>query len=159
MLVNLVDLMPTHVLLWTFHPSQLSHRHTCMTSCFSSLCLKQHRVLVYEGKDKVIKIEDLRPGISYCIVARTSVLVLGRSSAYSNRQCTVLLWPGGRCRRPEPEKMKQADTHPLPKRRRWHMAGTLLSQRASFARVLASSWLVSLQTRMISPKRLEERWG
>ncbi|XP_042669628.1 interleukin-22 receptor subunit alpha-2 isoform X1 [Centrocercus urophasianus] len=69
----------------------LSHRHTCMTSCFSSLCLKQHSVLVYEGKDKVIKIEDLRPGISYCIVARTSVLVLGRSSAYSNRQCTVLL--------------------------------------------------------------------
>jgi len=133
-------------------------RATCMTSCFFSLCLKQHRVLVYEGKDKVIKIEDLRPGVSYCIVARTSVLVLGRSSAYSSRQCTVLLWPGGCRYRPEPERMQQSDSHPLPKRR-WHMAGTLLSHRLSFARVLASSRLVSLQMRMIRPKRLEEWCG
>lgn len=57
----------------------------------NNLLDEQHRVLVYEGKDKVIKIEDLRSGVSYCIVARTSVLVLGRSSAYSSRQCTVLL--------------------------------------------------------------------
>ncbi|OXB71328.1 UNVERIFIED_CONTAM: hypothetical protein H355_004328 [Colinus virginianus] len=57
----------------------------------NNLLDEQHRVLVYEGKDKVIKIEDLRPGVSYCIVARTSVLALGRSSAYSNKQCTRLL--------------------------------------------------------------------
>uniref|UniRef100_A0A8C2T8N2 Interleukin 22 receptor subunit alpha 2 n=1 Tax=Coturnix japonica TaxID=93934 RepID=A0A8C2T8N2_COTJA len=48
-------------------------------------------MLVYEGKDKVIKIEDLKLGVSYCIVARTSVLALGRSSAYSSRRCIVLL--------------------------------------------------------------------
>ncbi|XP_072189695.1 interleukin-22 receptor subunit alpha-2 [Excalfactoria chinensis] len=57
----------------------------------NNLLDEQHRALVYEGKDKVIKIEDLKPGVSYCIVARTSVLALGRSSAYSSRQCTVLL--------------------------------------------------------------------
>jgi len=45
---------------------------------------------VYEGKDKVIKIEDLRPGVSYCVMAKTYVPMLDRSSAYSSRQCTVL---------------------------------------------------------------------
>uniref|UniRef100_A0A8C8E568 Interleukin-22 receptor subunit alpha-2 n=1 Tax=Otus sunia TaxID=257818 RepID=A0A8C8E568_9STRI len=56
----------------------------------NNLLDEQHRVLVYEGKDKVITIEDLRPGVSYCIVAKTYVPMLDRSSAYSNRQCTVL---------------------------------------------------------------------
>ncbi|NXL91821.1 I22R2 protein, partial [Alectura lathami] len=56
----------------------------------NNLLDEQHRVLVYEGKDKVIKIEDLRPGVSYCVVARMSVPALGRSSTYSSRQCTVL---------------------------------------------------------------------
>ncbi|XP_048152014.1 interleukin-22 receptor subunit alpha-2 isoform X2 [Corvus hawaiiensis] len=56
----------------------------------NNLLDEQHRVLVYEGKDKVIKIQDLRPGVSYCIVAKTYVPMLDRSSAYSSRQCTVL---------------------------------------------------------------------
>uniref|UniRef100_A0A8C5X3C6 Interleukin-22 receptor subunit alpha-2 n=1 Tax=Malurus cyaneus samueli TaxID=2593467 RepID=A0A8C5X3C6_9PASS len=56
----------------------------------NNLLDEQHRVLVYEGKDKVIKIQDLRPGVSYCIVAKTYVPVLDRSSAHSSRQCTVL---------------------------------------------------------------------
>uniref|UniRef100_A0A8C0FG89 Interleukin-22 receptor subunit alpha-2 n=1 Tax=Bubo bubo TaxID=30461 RepID=A0A8C0FG89_BUBBB len=56
----------------------------------NNLLDEQHRVLVYEGKDKVITIEDLRPGVSYCIVAKTYMPMLDRSSAYSNRQCTVL---------------------------------------------------------------------
>ncbi|XP_072712043.1 interleukin-22 receptor subunit alpha-2 [Ciconia boyciana] len=56
----------------------------------NNLLDEQHKVLVYEGKDKVIKIEDLRPGVSYCVMAKTYVPVLDRSSAYSSRQCTVL---------------------------------------------------------------------
>ena len=58
-----------------------------MSDLYTEVLVKKQQT----GKDKVIKIEDLRPGVSYCIVARTSVLVLGRSSAYSSRQCTVLL--------------------------------------------------------------------
>ncbi|XP_010189184.1 PREDICTED: interleukin-22 receptor subunit alpha-2-like, partial [Mesitornis unicolor] len=56
----------------------------------NNLVDEQHRFLVYEGKDKVIKIEDLRPGVSYCIVAKMYVPTLDRSSAYSSRQCTML---------------------------------------------------------------------
>uniref|UniRef100_A0A663EPL2 Interleukin-22 receptor subunit alpha-2 n=1 Tax=Aquila chrysaetos chrysaetos TaxID=223781 RepID=A0A663EPL2_AQUCH len=56
----------------------------------NNLLDEQHRVPVYEGKDKVIKIENLRPGLSYCVVAKTYVPMLDRSSAYSSRQCTVL---------------------------------------------------------------------
>uniref|UniRef100_A0A8C3BA15 Interleukin-22 receptor subunit alpha-2 n=1 Tax=Cairina moschata TaxID=8855 RepID=A0A8C3BA15_CAIMO len=57
----------------------------------NNLLDEQHRVLVYEGKDKVVKIEDLRRGVSYCVVAKTYVPTLDRSSAYSSRQCTMLL--------------------------------------------------------------------
>lgn len=57
----------------------------------NNLLDEQHRVLVYEGKDKVVKIEDLRHGVSYCIVAKMYVPTLDRSSAYSSRQCTMLL--------------------------------------------------------------------
>ncbi|XP_050170177.1 interleukin-22 receptor subunit alpha-2 isoform X2 [Myiozetetes cayanensis] len=56
----------------------------------NNLLDEQHRVLVYEGKDKVIKLKDLRPGVSYCIVAKMYMPMLDRSSAYSSRQCTVL---------------------------------------------------------------------
>ncbi|XP_051470605.1 interleukin-22 receptor subunit alpha-2 [Apus apus] len=56
----------------------------------NNLLEKQHKELVYEGKDKVIKLEDLRPGTSYCIVAKTYLPMLERSSGYSSRQCTVL---------------------------------------------------------------------
>ncbi|XP_068006492.1 interleukin-22 receptor subunit alpha-2 isoform X1 [Melanerpes formicivorus] len=56
----------------------------------NNLLDEQHKLLVYEGKDKVITIEDLRPGVSYCITAKTYVPMLDRSSAYSSRQCTVL---------------------------------------------------------------------
>uniref|UniRef100_A0A8C3N545 Interleukin-22 receptor subunit alpha-2 n=1 Tax=Geospiza parvula TaxID=87175 RepID=A0A8C3N545_GEOPR len=56
----------------------------------NNLLDEQHRVLVYEGKEKVIKIEDLRPGVSYCIVAKMYMPALDHSSAYSSRQCTVL---------------------------------------------------------------------
>ncbi|NXK54881.1 I22R2 protein, partial [Chauna torquata] len=56
----------------------------------NNLLDEQHRVLVYEGKGKVIKIEDLRRGVSYCVVAKTYVPMLDRSSAYSSRQCTML---------------------------------------------------------------------
>ncbi|NXI34636.1 I22R2 protein, partial [Galbula dea] len=56
----------------------------------NNLLDEQQKVLVYEGKDKVIKIEDLKPGVSYCVMAKTYVPVLDRSSAYSSRQCTVL---------------------------------------------------------------------
>ncbi|XP_040455201.1 interleukin-22 receptor subunit alpha-2 [Falco naumanni] len=56
----------------------------------NNLLDEQHRVLVYEGKDKVIKIEGLRPGVSYCIVAKTYVPMLDHSSAYSSKKCTVL---------------------------------------------------------------------
>ncbi|NXN28841.1 I22R2 protein, partial [Nycticryphes semicollaris] len=56
----------------------------------NNLLDEQHRVLVYEGTEKVIKIEELRPGVSYCIVAKTYVPTLDRSSAYSSRQCTML---------------------------------------------------------------------
>lgn len=87
--------MQVHVLLCILWPNQTLvadalARAMCLTGCFYST-LKQHRVLVYEGKDKVIKIEDLRPGVSYCIVAKTYVPMLDRSSAYSSRQCIVLL--------------------------------------------------------------------
>ncbi|NXN95700.1 I22R2 protein, partial [Rhinopomastus cyanomelas] len=51
---------------------------------------EQHRALVYEGRRKVIEIEDLRPGVSYCVVAKTYLPKLDRSSAYSSRQCTVV---------------------------------------------------------------------
>ncbi|XP_057263595.1 interleukin-22 receptor subunit alpha-2 [Pezoporus wallicus] len=56
----------------------------------NNLIDKQHKVLVYEGKHKIIKIEDLRPGVSYCIMAKTYVPMLDRSSAYSSKQCTML---------------------------------------------------------------------
>uniref|UniRef100_A0A672UEK0 Interleukin-22 receptor subunit alpha-2 n=1 Tax=Strigops habroptila TaxID=2489341 RepID=A0A672UEK0_STRHB len=56
----------------------------------NNLLDKQHKVLVYEGKHKVIKIEDLRPGVSYCIMAKTYVPMLDRSSAYSSKHCTML---------------------------------------------------------------------
>ncbi|XP_069708045.1 interleukin-22 receptor subunit alpha-2 isoform X2 [Phaenicophaeus curvirostris] len=56
----------------------------------NNLLEEQHRVLVYEGKDKIIKIEDLRPGISYCVEAKTYMPALDRSSVYSSRQCTML---------------------------------------------------------------------
>ncbi|NWX19861.1 I22R2 protein, partial [Aegotheles bennettii] len=56
----------------------------------NNLLDEQHKVLVYEGKDKIIKIEDLRPGVSYCIMAKMYVPMLDHSSAYSSRQCTVL---------------------------------------------------------------------
>uniref|UniRef100_A0A8C3VLW4 Interleukin-22 receptor subunit alpha-2 n=1 Tax=Catharus ustulatus TaxID=91951 RepID=A0A8C3VLW4_CATUS len=51
---------------------------------------EQHRVLVYEGKEKIIKIQDLSPGVSYCIVAKMYMPMLDHSSAYSSRQCTML---------------------------------------------------------------------
>ncbi|NXA38713.1 I22R2 protein, partial [Eudromia elegans] len=56
----------------------------------NNLLDEKHSTLVYEGADKVIAIEDLRPGVSYCIRAKTYVPLLSRSSAYSRRQCTVL---------------------------------------------------------------------
>ncbi|NWJ07243.1 I22R2 protein, partial [Crypturellus undulatus] len=56
----------------------------------NNLLDEKHSTLVYEGADKVITIEDLRPGVSYCIRAKTYVPLLSRSSAYSRRQCMVL---------------------------------------------------------------------
>ncbi|KYO19071.1 interleukin-22 receptor subunit alpha-2 isoform A [Alligator mississippiensis] len=52
---------------------------------------EKHKMLVYEGTDKVFKIENLKPGVSYCIVAKIFVAVLDRSSAYSRKECTVPL--------------------------------------------------------------------
>ncbi|XP_025932017.1 interleukin-22 receptor subunit alpha-2 isoform X1 [Apteryx rowi] len=57
----------------------------------NNLLDEKHSTLVYEGADKVITIKDLRPGVSYCIMVKTYVPMLDRSSAYSSRQCTVLL--------------------------------------------------------------------
>ncbi|XP_009081634.1 PREDICTED: interleukin-22 receptor subunit alpha-2 [Acanthisitta chloris] len=56
----------------------------------NNLLDEQHRVLMYEGKDKVIKINDLKPGVSYCIEVKTYMPMLDRSSTYSSRQCTML---------------------------------------------------------------------
>ncbi|XP_019404344.1 PREDICTED: interleukin-22 receptor subunit alpha-2 [Crocodylus porosus] len=52
---------------------------------------EKHKMLVYEGTDKVFKIENLKPGVSYCIVAKIFVAVLDRSSAYSSKECAVPL--------------------------------------------------------------------
>uniref|UniRef100_A0A8C3NXZ8 Interleukin-22 receptor subunit alpha-2 n=1 Tax=Cyanoderma ruficeps TaxID=181631 RepID=A0A8C3NXZ8_9PASS len=48
------------------------------------------RKIMGTWKEKVIEIQDLRPGVSYCIVAKMYMPMLDHSSAYSSRQCTVL---------------------------------------------------------------------
>ncbi|XP_067398626.1 interleukin-22 receptor subunit alpha-2 isoform X2 [Emydura macquarii macquarii] len=52
---------------------------------------EKHKILVHEGTDRVVKIEDLKPEVSYCIVVETYVPVLDRSSVYSSKKCTVPL--------------------------------------------------------------------
>ncbi|KAM9154507.1 interleukin-22 receptor subunit alpha-2 isoform 1-T3 [Pangshura tecta] len=52
---------------------------------------EKSKILVYEGTDKVVKIEDLKPEVSYCVVVLTYLPVLDRSSVYSRKKCTVPL--------------------------------------------------------------------
>uniref|UniRef100_A0A8C3RI13 Interleukin-22 receptor subunit alpha-2 n=1 Tax=Chelydra serpentina TaxID=8475 RepID=A0A8C3RI13_CHESE len=52
---------------------------------------EKNKKLVYEGTDKVVKIEDLKPEVSYCVVVATYLPVLDRSSGYSSKTCTVPL--------------------------------------------------------------------
>ncbi|XP_050805849.1 interleukin-22 receptor subunit alpha-2 [Gopherus flavomarginatus] len=52
---------------------------------------EKNKILAYEGTDKVVKIEDLKPEVSYCIVVTTYLPVLDRSSVYSSKKCTVPL--------------------------------------------------------------------
>ncbi|XP_074846585.1 interleukin-22 receptor subunit alpha-2 [Carettochelys insculpta] len=52
---------------------------------------EKQKILVYEGTDKVIKIEDLKTGVSYCVVVETYLPMLDRRSFYSSEKCTVPL--------------------------------------------------------------------
>uniref|UniRef100_A0A8C0GYG6 Interleukin 22 receptor subunit alpha 2 n=1 Tax=Chelonoidis abingdonii TaxID=106734 RepID=A0A8C0GYG6_CHEAB len=52
---------------------------------------EKNKILAYEGTDKVVKIEDLKPEVSYCVVVTSYLPVLDRSSAYSSKKCTVPL--------------------------------------------------------------------
>ncbi|XP_025033884.1 interleukin-22 receptor subunit alpha-2 isoform X2 [Pelodiscus sinensis] len=57
----------------------------------SNMLDEKQKILMYEGTDKVVKIEDLKSEVSYCIVVETYLPMLDRSSACSSKICTVPL--------------------------------------------------------------------